>query len=1331
MYTIAVLIEQLPLSPAITRRTPAGQLDIVRSFRGYRRFQVCHGVHSAVLRRKGCKQAAHFFVLRTRNAATLMAGARNRPPAPLPAVPVMTKRQGASRFELRRKLAEDGLGVVYAALDRDRGMQVALEKLRRVDASTLYRFKREFRILSELSHPNIVTLYELVSEGDDWFLSMEMVEGQDFLAFVCGQPHPDTAGADTAGAAAPGPPAAPPAMPVDEARLRQGLVQLAQALMALHEHGMVHRDLRPANVQVTEQGRVVLMHFGVMAEVGERFTPPARARAADDAAFMAPELRAGEAPSAAADWYALGAMLHAALTGQVRPASVRDQVPPSTVVGEIPADLDHLCRDLLAHRPEDRPGGGEVLARLGVRAARARSPAPAAGHAAIDDEVFVGRTDELARLGAAYRQATAGAMVCVLVRGASGMGKSTLVARFLRPLAAQPHADDGAEPPIVLRGRCHERESLSYKALDGVIDDLSRQLVTLPQERVTSLLPAEVDLLPRLFPVLHQVPGVRQARPLGACDPAALRARAVAAMRALLSNLADWRPLVIHIDDLQWSDRDSLDLLSELLRPPALSRVMLILSMRGMAGAERGTAGIPKTDDTEDAEDVLHDATDALAARAGHHITLGPLSAAEQHQLVTSLLRADPADSAPARPPEPSDPSRWWAQAQGHPLLLVELVSDVRQAAWDHAWEPSLHQIMERRIERLPDPARALLDAVVIAGEPTSLRVLARAIERSTASCERAAALLRISHLARVTRSGREPWLAPYHDMVREVIMARMTAARCQALHRSLALVLEGGEQATADTLARHWLAAGDEAQATAYLVAAARAASDKLAFERAADLYRAALDLAPPAAPAPAALLRALGDALALAGRSFDAAQAYARATAHAGADEAVELHRLAADNLLRSGHIAEGLRQMADVAQTLGVPVAHPRHALLSLALQRARLRIRRHRYTRRSERDIPARALGRLDTLYATATALGLIDHIRGAAVQVHHLRAALHHGEERRVCLALAAELLFLAMQGGRHLARAHALSRDVLLQARRLGEPYVLAVAHSSVGAVLLVSCQYARAAQSLAEAIRLLTAKVVGGHWEVVNARHLWCLAQLGMGNLAQMAPVVARALDSAGRSQDLYALTMFGAVPNAWRLLAADRAGELLDSVQRTWAMWPDKPDYLAHCSLLGAEAMVHLYRRDAAAACACLADYRRRLRALKVTRIPWLMTQFLMLEAEVAVLAGDRGTAARNAARLDAYAMPVSRGYAASIRAALAQRGGRLDAAERLWSEALALFRGCDCAHRAAAASYRLGSLLGPANGAALLAAADVWMQAQGIGNPQAMMGLLAPGS
>ncbi|HEY1584505.1 MAG TPA: protein kinase, partial [Polyangia bacterium] len=92
--------------------------------------------------------------------------------------------RGTKRFELIRKLGEGGEGLVYEAHDNERDMRVALKTLRELDATSLYRFKKEFRALNDVSHPNIVGLYDLVSERDDWFFTMELVEGVDFVSFV-------------------------------------------------------------------------------------------------------------------------------------------------------------------------------------------------------------------------------------------------------------------------------------------------------------------------------------------------------------------------------------------------------------------------------------------------------------------------------------------------------------------------------------------------------------------------------------------------------------------------------------------------------------------------------------------------------------------------------------------------------------------------------------------------------------------------------------------------------------------------------------------------------------------------------------------------------------------------------------------------------------------------------------------------------------------------------------------------------------------------------------------------------------------------------------------
>src|SRR4051794_14797445 len=93
--------------------------------------------------------------------------------------------RGTDRFAVRRRLGAGGMGVVYEAFDRDRDQKIALKTILHLDASTLYRFKNEFRNVAELAHPNLVRLYELIEDNGVWFYTMELVAGVDFLDFVC------------------------------------------------------------------------------------------------------------------------------------------------------------------------------------------------------------------------------------------------------------------------------------------------------------------------------------------------------------------------------------------------------------------------------------------------------------------------------------------------------------------------------------------------------------------------------------------------------------------------------------------------------------------------------------------------------------------------------------------------------------------------------------------------------------------------------------------------------------------------------------------------------------------------------------------------------------------------------------------------------------------------------------------------------------------------------------------------------------------------------------------------------------------------------------------
>jgi len=432
------------------------------------------------------------------------------------------------RYFLHRRLGAGGFGIVYEAEDLRDGGRVALKMLRRAEAGWLSRFKREFRALQGLSHPNLVSFEELFGVGGDWFFTMELLEGVDFLRHVAGE-HPGR---------------------VDEAKLRAALLQLLDGLAALHAVDKVHRDVKPSNVLVTTEGRLVLIDFGLVLD-GAHSTEGALL---GTPAYMAPEQAVDGSVGASADVYAVGAMLFEALTGRrpIEGAPLQvlvakqtfDPVRPSAVTEGVPPDLDDLCWRLLQRQPFERPGAAEARNIL-VQGAGGTSPSGSVRSSRVSTRPpFVGRSEALARLEHALERARQQG-TSVLVSGESGIGKSRLVREFTARIA------DRDARAIVLDGRCHEREAIPYKTVDGIVDALASRLCRLPTAEVKALLPTRRSLLGHLFPSLLRVPQLRDeaARAtLPEGTPHELRRRAFAEVRELFTRIALDRHLVLAIE---------------------------------------------------------------------------------------------------------------------------------------------------------------------------------------------------------------------------------------------------------------------------------------------------------------------------------------------------------------------------------------------------------------------------------------------------------------------------------------------------------------------------------------------------------------------------------------------------------------------------------------------------------------------------------------------------------------------------------------------------------------------------------------------------------------
>ncbi len=1270
--------------------------------------------------------------------------------------------RGTERFELRRRLGAGGMGVVYEAYDRERERIVALKTLLRASADDLYRFKREFRALADVAHTNLVSLYELMSDGTYWFFTMELVPGVNFLAYV----REEVAGGAPASLTNELPTLLTSHEPTDPSsnlnydtptrnshnpvrsyetipslqlqtaptvtrcnltRLRAALRQLAEGVHVLHETDQLHRDIKPSNVLVTPEGRVVLLDFGLILETTAPELRMGRGLAGTPA-YMSPEQVTSQSLTKASDWYNVGVILYEALTGrlpfngtllEVLEQKQQTEPPPaSALVPNIPADLNTLCIELLRRDPAARPTGQEILRRLTSEAAgqapvprAAEASAPSAIFSAADaDEPFVGRAEQLQALDNAYAASKQGQAVSIYVHGTSGMGKSALSAYYLAEL------QERERELVILKGRCYERESVPYKALDGVVDSLSKHLMLLPPSQVDELMPVDASALARLFPVILQVGAIKVVpqREQMLADPLVLRRRAFAALRELLARLALRQPLVVFIDDLHWADADSTALLEDLLRPPDAPPLLLIASFRSEEIA-------PKPFLTQ----LLKHVNGASA----RELKLQPLPATEARALVRSLL-----PSAQAGPH--SSIGVIVQEAGGNPLFLEELTRYALSSGRSTTAGLSLGEMIIARLAQQPPAARQLLETLSIAGRPLRPEVAAQASGITIDEAPLIASL----RAGRFLRSGgTTQQLELYHDRIRETLVTRLDGAAIRQIHRRLAETLTARGHDDPEILFEHFLGAGETELAATLATLAAKRAVSALAFDRAAHFYRKAIDLAPVAGTDLLPLQIHLGEALANAGRPAEAAAIYRAAATKAEANQALELQRRAAEQLLVGGHINEGLDVLRGVLAVVGFKLApNQQRALLSLLRQRAQLRLRGFKFTERASSAISKDELLRIDTCWAVASGLGLVNTLRAYDFQTRHLLLALRAGELYRIARAMCTEVGFIAAAGGPAERTAARILEQAEALAHRSGHPHAISLALWARGIAAYLLGNWTTAAIFLARAADMLREKCTGVTWELNTALRFQLSALMFHGAVGELARRVPLLLAAAQEQGNLLASTDLRTRLNTvW--LANDQPDAARQEVIDAMLQWPQEGFHLQHYSALLALVQIELYTGDGIVALKHITGQWQALSRSMLLRVQVLRLEARHLRARcvlAAIVSGASGderlfAAAEQLARqIEREQMAWARPLVALVRASIAGLRGDSARAGELCAVAVAGFEAAQMNLYAAAARRRLGQLTGGDAGRQLIVEADVWMNEQGVRQPARLTRVLAPG-
>jgi tetratricopeptide (TPR) repeat protein/predicted Ser/Thr protein kinase len=723
------------------------------------------------------------------------------------------------RYKVLKKLGEGGMGAVCEAEDTQLNQTVAIKVVRsqEVDEESLARFRREGQTMTMLSHPNIVSVLDTGKEGETCFIVMEFIAGQSLQDFMASQPDRRIA--------------MPSALSIAS--------QITQALQHAHSHGILHRDIKPANIMISADEQAKLADFGIAKTLGLA-TLTQTGDVVGTAAYMAPEQALGEALDARSDLYSLGCVLFEMVAGQ-RPFagdnaarlifSHINDIPslPRRVAVEISPTLEEIIFKLLAKDPNQRYQSADELLEAIDHAEAQADPLVVAVQAAERrwGQVLIGRDDELALLRKRCDAILRGEGSLVFLTGEAGIGKSRL--------AHQLEVYAGMRGARFYMGRArHHMERIPYQpwidVLRGVLRLTSRAaLAKLVDESVQDL----VKLVPELAERLDEVPEAPSI-PLDQ-----QRGRLFSAVTRFMANLSKNVPLVLFLDDLQWVDEASLELLNYVAQQILSEQILII--------------GAYREDELDSQGFLARTAADWNRERVSETLHLKRLNADQTSEKIRKTFGGQELSILEAF---------IFEKTEGNPFFIEELLRSLLEAEYvelvEGAWQvkdlsqvkvPSgIQAIVQDRLARLSEKGSDVLTMAAVIGREFNFATLQAVVEMDEESLvELIDEALQAQILVERRIPSEEVYIfadAPVKDVLYETIGP-------VRLHRHHLKIGEAIEQVYpdrladwAEALAHHFLEGNDAFKAVDYSVRAGDKAADVFAWQEARKRYETALEL-------------------------------------------------------------------------------------------------------------------------------------------------------------------------------------------------------------------------------------------------------------------------------------------------------------------------------------------------------------------------------------------------------------------------------------------------------------------------------------------------------